>query len=119
MKVTIDSSEPLSDALRLVGALYNVSLARVDEDPAAVNAKTARVSRRSSANGNGSGRKTAKKPTTRTGANNRAARKRGASPTASTSEIRQWAKDTGQAVSSRGTLPAAVKAAYAAAHTGS
>jgi len=26
MKVTIDSSEPLADALRVIGAVYNVSL---------------------------------------------------------------------------------------------
>ncbi|WP_270889025.1 Lsr2 family DNA-binding protein [Pedococcus sp. 5OH_020] len=35
MKVTIDSTEPLSDALRVIGALYEVTLDVVDETAAA------------------------------------------------------------------------------------
>jgi hypothetical protein len=112
VKVTIDSSEPLADALRVVGALYNVNLARVDEPPAIVGSKASTAPRRSNAKGNASGPKTAKKTAPRSAAGQR-------KPTAaSSSEIRQWASANGHAVSSRGTLPASVKAAYAAAHGG-
>jgi hypothetical protein len=112
VKVTIDSSSPLADALRVVGALYNVNLARVDEPPAIVGSKASMASRRSNAKGNGSGPKTAKKSAPRSAVGQRK------TTAASSSEIRQWASANGHAVSSRGTLPASVKAAYAAAHAG-
>ena len=31
LKVTIDSSEPLTDTIRVIGALYNVTLTQADE----------------------------------------------------------------------------------------
>jgi hypothetical protein len=117
VKVTIDSSEPLADALRVIGALYNVSLVQVDERPSVGRSGTAKASQRPKATGNGSRRTTDRKspkPTT-AGRGARATREARA---ASTSDIRRWALANGQSVSSRGTLPAAVKAAYAAAHTG-
>jgi hypothetical protein len=112
VKVTIDSSEPLADALRVVGALYNVNLARVDEPPAIVGSKASTAPRRSNAKGNASGPKTAKKTAPRSAAGQRK------TTAALSSEIRQWASANGHAVSSRGTLPASIKAAYAAAHGG-
>jgi hypothetical protein len=117
MKVTIDSAEPLADALRVVGALYNVTLADIgegtqlgrSEDMANTSGPSAK------ANGRPSRRATARKPGRRA-----AARKPRQSATkstsASTSEIRAWALASGHTVSDRGTLPAAVKAAYAEAH---
>jgi hypothetical protein len=114
MKVTIDSAEPLADALRVVGALYNVTLAEVtqpglSEDSASTSGPSAK------ANGKPSRRAAASKPGGRA-----AARKpRGSatkSTSASTSDIRAWALASGHKVSDRGSLPAAVKSAYAEAH---
>ena len=119
MKVTIDSAEPLADALRVVGALYNVTLAQVDETPApGTAAGNRRTSRRSATSTNGSSRRTAtSKSTQRAGAPQSKQSTRKAT-TVSTSDIRKWAQVHGHAVSSRGTLPAKVKAAYAKAHKG-
>jgi len=112
LKVTIDSTEPLADAIRVIGALYNVNLAQV---PAATDstttagaaqdqpleAATAKPSRDSRA-------KTTSAPS-RTGRRRR-------TTAASSSDVRAWAAANGHAVSNRGTLPGAVKAAYAEAH---
>jgi len=114
LKVTIDSTEPLADALRVIGALYNVNLAQVaatddtttttalaaQDQP--LGAATAKPSRNSRA-------KTTSAPT-RTGRRRR-------TTAASSSDVRAWALANGHAVSNRGTLPAAIKAAYAQAHT--
>jgi hypothetical protein len=112
LKVTIDSTEPLADALRVIGALYNVNLAQVsatdDTTPTTagaaqdqpLGAATAKPSRNSRA-------KTTSAPT-RTGRRRRTAG-------ASSSDVRAWAVANGHAVSDRGTLPAAIKAAYAQA----
>jgi len=113
LKVTIDSTEPLADALRVVGALYNVNLAEApaaDDTPPAepvqgkpARATTANPPRRSPA-------KTSKVP-------NEGRSRRSRRVAAATSrEIRAWALANGHAVSDRGTLPAAVKAAYTEAH---
>ncbi len=117
MKVTIDSSEPLADALRVIGAVYNVSLAQVDEGPSVGISGTARTSERQKATGNGSRRTTDRKSLKPAAASKTTKAKRQA-PAASSSDIRRWALANGQTVSSRGTLPAAVQAAYTAAHTG-
>ena len=113
LKVTIDSTEPLADAIRVIGALYSVNLAQVaatddtttttagaaQDQPA--GAATAKPSRNSRA-------KTTSAPT-RTGRRRR-------TTAASSSDVRAWALANGHAVSDRGTLPAAIKAAYAQAH---
>lgn len=119
MKVTIDSTEPLADTLRVIGALYNVTLAQVGEatgdSSSRNNGATPRppatpkreASRRAAA---GTPRRrpaaAAAKPTPPTPS----------TPAASTSDIRAWALANGHPVSSRGSLPAAVKAAYTHAH---
>ena len=115
MKVTIDSTEPLADAIRVIGALYNVNLAQVaatEDTPAAAvaqdqppRAATATSSRRSRAK--------AAKASTPSGTGHRRR-----APAAGSSDVRAWAVANGHTVSDRGTLPAAVKAAYAEAHKG-
>ncbi len=112
LKVTIDSTEPLADAIRVIGALYNVNLAQVaaaDDTTTAgaaqdqpLGAATAKPSRNSRA-------KTTSAPT-RTGRRRR-------TTAASSSDVRAWAAANGHTVSNRGTLPAAIKTAYAQAHT--
>jgi len=113
LKVTIDSAEPLADALRVIGALYNVNLAQV---PATDDTTTVRVAQRRPT------RPVSAKPSPRTpakAAKASSARTTGSSrggETVSSSDVRAWALANGHAVSNRGTLPGAVKAAYAEAH---
>ena len=112
MKVTIDSTEPLADALRVIGALYNV---RLDVDPAD-GADVTRDSTVSPAPRDQSSRRSSRKSRGRAAksASNRASRK---PPAVSVADIRRWAQSNGHAVSNRGTLPTSVKAAYADAHS--
>ncbi len=65
LKVTIDSTEPLGDALRVIGALYNVTLNAVDET------------------------------TKRRSDNRKPKREGRSAPSVSTSEIRSWAQANG------------------------
>jgi hypothetical protein len=118
LKVTIHSTEPLDDALRVIGALYNVTLNAVDETTPSQEPGVARGSQRSAlSNGNSSRRSTS--TTSRRGSHNRKPKREGRSaPSVSTSEIRSWAQANRHAVSSHGTLPASIKAAYAVAHGG-
>jgi len=114
LKVTIDSTEPLADAIRVIGALYNVNLAQV---PATDDTTTVRVPQK------GPTRPAPVKPSPRTpakAAKPSSARTTGSSrrgETVSSSDVRAWAAANGHTVSNRGTLPAAIKAAYAEAHT--
>jgi hypothetical protein len=119
LKVTIDSTEPLADALRVVGALYNVTVTQVDEAPAlGTPTGSARTSRRARAASNGSSRRTATRKATGRSEAPTAKRSSLKAAAASTSDIRKWALTHGHAVSSQGPLPAAVKIAYAEAHKG-
>jgi hypothetical protein len=105
VKVTIDSGEPLHDALRVVGALYDVQL--VVADPSTPT---------STAEDPG----TRKAPRTRTSATRGRTGKRSAaaksSAPVSTLELRSWARQNGFTVSERGRVATKVIAAYRAAH---
>jgi hypothetical protein len=118
MKVTIDSAEPLADAIRVVGALYNVTLAEVegvapDVAPGAGSA----VSRQPATPIRQPARRTRTKKTApgRTPSKRTRAERNG---TASPADIRKWAKANGHEISSRGTLPAPIRLAYEEAHRG-
>lgn len=117
MKVTIDSTEPLADALRVIGALYNVTLTTSDTTTGDKERETAPSPQRPA----GSNRKP--RPATKERSSRRpetvtSKRAKRQVSSVSISEIRRWAKDNGHAVRSRGTLPASVRSAYADAHTG-
>lgn len=113
LKVTIDSTEPLVDALRVLGALYNVDIAEVvasddtSPGPAAqdrpVHAATAKASRRAPAK------------TSKATSEKRSTPAQRSAPVSS-SDIRAWAIANGHAVRGRGTLPTAIKTAYVEAH---
>lgn len=125
MKITLDSNEPLEDALRVVGAMYNVDLIvpleqqdqaeTVAKNPAGKPA-TKRASTekqlaeprpaRSSASG------AAK--TARDTKRKRVARKNGSPGNA---EVRSWARQNGMTVKDRGRLPASIVVAYRSANT--
>lgn len=108
MKISIDSTEPLEDVLRVVGAMYGVTVVIAPTDAATAPARG--TSRRASRS----------QPTP---ASNGASRRRGSKRAARTGSspvdqalVRSWARENGHAVSDRGRLPAAVVAAYRAAN---
>jgi hypothetical protein len=115
LKVTVDSSEPLEDAIRVLGALYRVTLVVAEDGQEAGRAAQQRVTkpRKRSAStrprtGAGVGDAGAGKPRRA-----RAARSMGAP---SNAEVRSWARQTGLTVSERGRVPASVLTAYRNAH---
>ena len=102
VKVTIDSNEPLTGALRVLGAVYDVTVV-VAED--GMSARKPPVK--------GSATPSSPKASVR-----RARKKLAAQPAASVSnvDVRSWAQENGMTVSNRGRLPARVVAAYREAH---
>jgi hypothetical protein len=105
VKLTLDSSEPLEDAMRVVGALYGVTLVLTTEE-ADVGAPAEKAQTPA-----------ARK---RTPASRRTARERKPARQRSTSnaEVRSWARQKGLTVSDRGRIPASVMTAYQDSHTG-
>ena len=109
MKISIDSNEPLEDVLRVVGAVYHVTLsvapAEIGQDKAATSERSRGRSPRP-----GHGRRAS-----RNGSNgpSRSGKDRAK---VSNAELRSWARENGQAVNVRGRVPAAVIAAYRQAH---
>lgn len=106
MKVTVYSSDPIEDALRVVGSMYGVQIT--------VSESEGQSSRRTQA------------PTSqpRSGKHGKAAaaagtasKRRTARPAkvVSIAEVRAWARANGHQVSDRGRIPAQVVAAYTAA----
>ena len=117
LKVTLDSTDPLSDALRVVGAMYNVILV-VDSttspqtdtmQPAPRKASSRRTAKKAARNGRS---RDAKRSTSGRGARRSAGN--GKAPAAP--ELRSWARRQGYQVGNRGRMPAAVLAAYREAH---
>jgi hypothetical protein len=96
VKLTLDSSEPLEDAMRVLGALYGVKLV-IDTDGQAADRR----------NDNRSSR--IRRTRRRSIPAQRAVRSNNA-------EIRTWARHHGLSVNDRGRIPATVKAAYRDAH---
>ncbi len=117
MKVTIDSSEPLDDALRVLGAVYNVQLAVTGPVLATTDTALPRATKAAAAT---------KKPVA--GASRRTTRGRHTKNTAppsskapsskapSSKELRAWAKANGHHVSGRGRVPSTLMDAYRSAH---
>ena len=115
MKVTLDSNEPLADAMRVIGALYNVTLAQVaaTDDTTTAGAGAAKDQPHRAATAKPSRRSRAK--TAKVSSPSRSGRSR-RTEAVSSSDVRAWAVANGHAVSNRGTLPAAIRSAYAEAH---
>jgi hypothetical protein len=127
LKLTIDSTEPLEDAMRVLGALYGVTLA-VSPDGQDVSGD------------NGHARQPVEKPRpakrrpsvtrkartavlgTDTDANADVGEPKQETPTRSAgspsnAEVRSWASQNGITVSDRGRIPASVMTAFRNAHT--
>ena len=115
MKVTIDSTEPLADAIRVIGALYNVNLAQV---AATDEATTSGAAKDQSARPGIAKPSRRRRPKTSQVASPRGSGRGRPKSTADSREVRAWAVANGHSVSNRGTLPAAIKSAYAKAHEG-
>lgn len=110
MKVTIDSTEPLTDTLRVVGALYNVTLGVAgDTRSVALSSDNAGKTSATAATKSRTGR--ARRPrNSSTGKRARPGTSTAAS--ASTSTVRAWARENGYAIADRGRVSAEVVAAY-------
>jgi hypothetical protein len=120
VKLTVDSSEPLEDAMRVLGALYGVTLVVASDgsDVAGAEQDARKPADKRAGRRPAAARKTrpaarasdavARKPKQGT-----AARLAG-SP--SSAEVRSWARDNGMTVSDRGRVPASVMTAYRNAH---
>jgi len=124
VKLTLDSTEPLKDAMRVVGALYGVTLAVSAEEaaePPSTEKKTPAAKRRKPAQ-----RRT---PTGKTGtamtavgadaspenleeAKTTPARSPGPDAAPNNAEVRSWARQSGLVINDRGRIPASVITAY-------
>jgi hypothetical protein len=122
MKITLDSTEPLEDALRVLGAMYGVRLVvagdvdatRPIEDGASKTAPTPEGQNRQGS-GSKQSRPNAAKATPGSGRSGGRSVS-GASGRATNAEVRAWARENGLRVSDRGRLPGAVMAAYRSAN---
>jgi Lsr2 len=113
LKLTIDSAEALEDTLRVVGALYNVTLeaspsagdsTRVGQDTGKRTSTQARPTRASGARARRRPSKRARSGPARAAT--------GAGGQVSTAAVRSWARENGYAVADRGRVPAEVVTAY-------
>ena len=123
VKLTVDSSEPLEDAMRVLGALYGVTLVVASDrsDVAGAEQDARKPADKRAAPG---GRRPTAARRTRPAAraSDAVARKPKQGTAArlagspSSAEVRSWARDNGMTVSDRGRVPASVMTAYRNAH---
>lgn len=120
--LTLDSSEPLEDALRVVGALYGVKLVVAREDSESQRpVESTRPKRRTQRPR--TGRSSIRPGEVATGdavvgsaAGGGNEDSTGSAKEPRNAEMRAWARENGMKVSGRGKLPASVIAAYRDAH---
>ena len=124
VKLTLDSTEPLDDAMRVVGALYGVTLAvSADEadEPPPIEEKSASPAKTRKPRGRTPTGKTGTATTAvRTGASAESLQEAEKTPPVppasdaapSTAEVRSWARQSGLTISDRGRIPASVVTAY-------
>lgn len=111
LKLTIDSTEPLEDALRVVGALYNVTL-----DVASSGGNSNGSARNTGSNGasrpaRAAGTRARRRPASRT-RRSQARPSTRANRKVSPAVVRSWARENGYAVADRGRVSAEVLNAY-------
>jgi hypothetical protein len=119
MKVTIDSSESLESAIRVLGAMYDVTLTVAGEasSPAPKSGPTGKAGASRSAQRGGAAKAAAAAvPTKRSPRASKTTAKRTTTKSVSASELRSWARANGYDVRNYGRVPAAVAAAYREAH---
>ena len=116
MRISIDSTEPLEDVIRVVGAMYDVTLTVATTNDIA-EAPPART------RGGRGGNRTVEAKASRGRSSSRGrAGNRGQSDErlakVSNDDLRSWARENGHNVSDRGRIPAAVVTAYLEAQGG-
>lgn len=114
MKVTIDSSEPLENAIRVLGAMYDVTLSVASQPsgPAPTSRSTGKADSSPASN------RAAASKTAPARASTRRTRRASKTPATvvSASDLRSWARANGYDVRSYGRVPVAVAKAYREAH---
>jgi hypothetical protein len=126
LKLTIDSTEALEDTLRVVGALYNVTLevshkatTSNGSDKATGHATAASVrrtrrtpGRRGSAQRRPVKRRTSERTTSKRAPSRHARASSGSDRRLGTAAVRAWARENGYTVADRGRMPTDVVTAY-------
>lgn len=125
MKITLDSTEPLEDAIRVLGAMYGVQLMvstdqngvrRTETDSGSESIPADKAAQRQ-----GRSRSRGRRPAAGGGAprSAKAEARSVASPAGrpSNAQVRTWARENGMAVSDRGRLAGSVIAAYRTANS--
>jgi hypothetical protein len=121
VRVTIDSTEPLDEVLKVLGAMYGVTLAVSDADPGTVPPPVADTDTPPPSSATEEGTAPPSSPAaeeTPTPRRRRPSRRRApregrtARDRVDNAEIRSWARENGYTVSDRGRVPATIVAAY-------
>jgi hypothetical protein len=118
LKVTIDSSEPLADALRVIGALYDVTLVVAPADQSSSVAGSGAASPRAPKVGREQPRRPAGKERAARATKAGGEHARTSAAPVDTAALRSWARDNGYTVSDRGRVASSIVEAYEAAHRG-
>ena len=122
MKITLDSTEPLEDALRVLGAMYGVQLVVAGDQKATRPVEHSVSKTTSSPNGQNrkrSGSKRSRTAAAKAGASSGRSKRRsvsGAGDRPTNAEVRAWARDNGLTVRDRGRVAGSVMAAYLSAN---
>jgi hypothetical protein len=121
VRVTIDSTEPLDEVLKVLGAMYGVTLVVYDATPGTVPPPVAdtdtpppsSAAEEGAAPPSFTAAEETPTPRRKRPSRRRAPREgRTARDRLDTAEIRSWARENGYTVSNRGRVPATIVAAY-------
>ena len=114
MKVTIDSSESLESAIRVLGAMYDVTLTVTTQ--AASPVQKSRTTRKASSSSSAKRSRTAKPKAAAVSTKGPVRPSKASAANVSASELRTWARANGYQVSNHGRLPGSLTTAYREAH---
>lgn len=104
MRISIDSTEPLQDVVRVIEAVYEVTLTATPATQLVNTAPAPTLQRRG-----GPQTASGKTPRAKSNGQGRSAKQRAK---VSNEELRSWARENGQTVNDRGRIPASVVSAY-------
>jgi hypothetical protein len=117
LKLTVDSSETLEDAMRVVGALYGVTLVLPTDDqdaspPARKHPSKTTTSKRTTRRKPSAAKATGPVAPAADAAQTKQETARVSASSPSNADIRSWARENGLTVSDRGRVPDSVVTAY-------
>jgi hypothetical protein len=110
LRISFDSTEPLEDVIRVVGAAYNVTLTVLATNEVSTTTPDAITPKRGGASRAATAKDARAKSDGRDGSAQQVAR-------VSNEVLRSWARENGHTVSDRGRIPKAVVAAHRAAQS--